>query len=498
MAALAERKALTVSGWSGTWTPLDRAATCTQPQGAAADGTRLLLAAGADATAESRNGNTALHIAAVHGPDDPVLAGVLVGAGCDPAAKANKKRMTALDLAKQHNKPQVVALLEAMAADLEATLAPFVAEVAALRQQGMSFVADTLGRADQALPKGTRICVAGFGRGTYLSFARKLIGANQHTITFDSGETVAVKLQGDVGWAVESAEEWTVKESEMDTMDPRSVNPYRRGTGMGPLSWNGFTEPEPEPEPEPEEPEEPEPDEPEPEPKHAETFEPEPEPPAVLTVHLSSKMDGFDAIPALTLGPQTTILELKHQCVTYMKVRLHSQVNLHAPPGELAEQMELRLAGQPALDDGLTLADSAVESGDTLWMTMRLRGGGGGPTEPQGAYVSAFAPAEIEPNDNAFVLDISVFQRAQETRVVEHARQLGKAEMGSKQLRLRHDAQVTVTVELPTDAFKVEDDNDFIYWDRESERDSAQFQVVCLRAAELRKHACKALIDIDG
>ena len=71
--------------------------------------------------------------------------------------------------------------------------------------------ADELARADQAIPEGTRICVTGSGRGAYVSFGKKTFGANEHTIAFDSGETAAVKLK---------QEEWTVKEAEMDAMDP--------------------------------------------------------------------------------------------------------------------------------------------------------------------------------------------------------------------------------------------------------------------------------------
>ena len=38
--------------------------------------------------------------------------------------------------------------------------------------------ADELGRADNALEPGTRIAVAGRGRGIYVSFHRKTFGAN--------------------------------------------------------------------------------------------------------------------------------------------------------------------------------------------------------------------------------------------------------------------------------------------------------------------------------
>eukprot|EP01045_Picozoa_sp_COSAG04_P016995 COSAG04_NODE_1469_length_6591_cov_5.515404_1_plen_1253_part_00 len=226
-AALAETRRRS----GNSYTPLDCAAQCTQPEGAAADGVRLLLAAGADATAKTRNGGgwTALHIAAFEGPDDPPLAGLLMGAGCDPAATVRDygKGMTALDLAKQYNRPRMASLLKSVKADPKATLAPFRAEVAALRQLvgerglevGLAAVAalnlerqaDRLGRADEALPEGTRVCVAGRGRGSYVSFERKRVGANEHTIAFDSGETATLKLKN---------EEWTVKENDMDAMDP--------------------------------------------------------------------------------------------------------------------------------------------------------------------------------------------------------------------------------------------------------------------------------------
>merc|ERR1711969_429642 len=120
---------------------------CTQP-GAAVNGVRLLIAAGADAAA-LRFGNfdkTALHHMAAYGPDDPSLAGLLMAAGCDPAdlgrgettALDTIKRETAAPGAKHDNwvegprLPRTAALLEAVAADRDATLAPYRAEVAAL------------------------------------------------------------------------------------------------------------------------------------------------------------------------------------------------------------------------------------------------------------------------------------------------------------------------------------------------------------------------------
>ena len=74
--------------------------------------------------------------------------------------------------------------------------------------------ADELARADRAIPEGTRICVTGCGRGAYVSFGKKTFGANEHTIAFDSGDTAVIQLTG------LKEVEWTVKEAEMDELDP--------------------------------------------------------------------------------------------------------------------------------------------------------------------------------------------------------------------------------------------------------------------------------------
>jgi hypothetical protein len=113
------------------------------------------------------------------------------------------------------------------------------------------------------------------------------------------------------------------------------------------------------------------------------------------------------------------------------------------------------------------------------------------------ANVSAFAPDEIQPDGKSFVMDISVFKEAQAALVVEAASARGKAELGSrKQLLLEDEAEVVITLKLPSDAFEVEEETDSFVW---AGADShAQYEVASLSAAELRKHACKAWIDVNG
>ena len=62
-----------------------------------------------------------------------------------------------------------------------------------------------------AVVEGTRICVAGRGRGTCLGCQHHFFHANEHTIRFDSGETAVLRLK---------EEEWAVNPREMDRMDP--------------------------------------------------------------------------------------------------------------------------------------------------------------------------------------------------------------------------------------------------------------------------------------
>jgi hypothetical protein len=82
-----------------------------------------------------------------------------------------------------------------------------VEQESALEKEQKEAEADALGAADKPLPPGTRIAVAGHGRGSYVSCIERWFGANDHTIEFDNGTTVELQLR---------ELQWTVKESEME------------------------------------------------------------------------------------------------------------------------------------------------------------------------------------------------------------------------------------------------------------------------------------------
>ena len=132
--------------------------------------------------------------------------------------------------------------------------------------------AHAAGVADQAMPEGTRICVAGRGRGSYVRFEKRGLGfsllvANEHVIAFDSGETAVVKLT-EVDWTVSAAEmgglssfghplgrEGSIEGREAEA-EPEAApgapakaepEPEKRSEEEGPEEQEPETEPEPEP-----------------------------------------------------------------------------------------------------------------------------------------------------------------------------------------------------------------------------------------------------------
>ena len=105
---------------------------CTQPEGAAADGVRLLVAAGADATAKNSTGRTALHIAAADG--NPEATRLLLGAGADPSSRDRWGR-TALQAATHEEQLAGAHALAAQATEqCDGVVRATDAQIAELRQ----------------------------------------------------------------------------------------------------------------------------------------------------------------------------------------------------------------------------------------------------------------------------------------------------------------------------------------------------------------------------
>jgi hypothetical protein len=63
---------------------------------------------------------------------------------------------------------------------------------------------ELLGKADGEMLAGTRIFVAGHGRGVYKGFERARVGANKHIVEFEGAAPVELRLR-DLPWHVEKA-----------------------------------------------------------------------------------------------------------------------------------------------------------------------------------------------------------------------------------------------------------------------------------------------------
>jgi hypothetical protein len=113
------------------------------------------------------------------------------------------------------------------------------------------------------------------------------------------------------------------------------------------------------------------------------------------------------------------------------------------------------------------------------------------------AFFSAFAPREIFPDAGTFVVEVTAFTLEHSAEVQGSAVARGKAEAGKKgPLSIHTGAQIKITLELPGDAFDTTGLADTFVWT--GTHGTAQFEVTCLRGAELRSHTGKAAIDIGG
>ena len=176
------------------YTPLMRAASNGDAACAA-----LLIAVGADPNHAASSGRTALHYAAEcplapsvgHDPGNPEVAGAILGgnAACVTSLLQTKDQWawSAGELARHFNHARTHGLLTATATDPTKYLEKHRKHVELLKQEHNEKVAERFGNADKAMAIGTPICVAGYGRGTYVKLATKLIGANEHLIEMASG-----------------------------------------------------------------------------------------------------------------------------------------------------------------------------------------------------------------------------------------------------------------------------------------------------------------------
>mgnify|MGYP004253617211 CR=1 FL=1 len=83
---------------------------------------------------------------------------------------------------------------------------------------------------------GTRIYVHGEGLGTYAGFTSRWVGANDHTIKFDSGDTKTLKLKEMImPWAVKDSADISPtrrrEESGKESEAPMKPKCHRCGTG---------------------------------------------------------------------------------------------------------------------------------------------------------------------------------------------------------------------------------------------------------------------------
>ena len=115
-----------------------------------------------------------------------------------------------------------------------------------------------------------------------------------------------------------------------------------------------------------------------------------------------------------------------------------------------------------------------------------------------GAFFSCFAPADVYPDARFFVLDISAFSSVSKERFIAAARARGLQEAGSRGRLRIPDKGVSIFLDLPRDAFEVQDGQVEAAFEWDGASGSTQFTIACLRSAELRRHACKAIIRING
>jgi hypothetical protein len=218
------------------FTPLMRAA-CNGGVACAA----ALIAAGADPTHVASSGRTALHHATEcplaesvgHDSGSPEVAGVVLGgnpARVTPLLQAKDQwAWSAAELARHFNRARTHALLTTAATDPKTHLEKYRSKVTRLKQQHEEKVAEQFGKVDKAMAVRTPICVAGYGRGSYVKLVSKFVGGNEHMIEMASGCFASEErdgwVAGDVLPIKLKSEVWTVYASDFERVEQlKSMN----------------------------------------------------------------------------------------------------------------------------------------------------------------------------------------------------------------------------------------------------------------------------------
>ena len=235
--ALAEQDADGRGEGLGLQTPLQRAVRSKQP-GAAYEGVRRLIAAGADARAAGGHGSTALHICAWRAAhDDAKVAQLLVAAGCDPRA-TDSHGNTAAEVADHPDSghPRIAeALRQAEAAG--GAPAESREEVRKLRERGIRMLVQDAILLDVEVPAGQwwisiRDPRHPDGRaGEIVGFNWRSFGSNEYLIRFGAGlRPQAVRLKGNIPLRDTSQQQ----PASWELIDPEGVPPDPGGGGPAP------------------------------------------------------------------------------------------------------------------------------------------------------------------------------------------------------------------------------------------------------------------------
>ena len=89
------------------------------------------------------------------------------------------------------------------------------------------------------------------------------------------------------------------------------------------------------------------------------------------------------------------------------------------------------------------------------------------PADGSKAFFSAFAPPEITADEQPFLLEVTAFALEYGVEVAERAAAQGMLEASTRQrpLSIAHGEQVSIRLDLPSDAFETEQEEEVLAWE---------------------------------